>query len=454
MLRVGWFNEFSPWDQIIFDTILEITQKNYKQFWYTHISTPAVERNDVLLAKSWEDASKQIFWLYGLAQWSEDTKDYSLHYDLTVPFARYVLDWQAQLTFPFKRYQIQPVWRGERQQRWRFKEFYQADIDVIWKWDDTNTYLYYDAETIFVLYKTLLDIKNTLWINENIIVNISNRKILGPLVDYISDNVDIKQVDSVIEWEPVKTKTYIRDQIFSLVDRYYKIWQDQFRAGLVKLLEDENYVNLLMNFLLKELTIDNLLTLKWYIPSQEFDSWIDELYQVLSYLDHLWKWLGIDHLYYQINFFIVRWLDYYTGTVFETYFQKNTSLGSICSWWRYEGLTTHIDPKTNYSWVGGSIWVDRLLSILETTNPKSTIADYMFMNFDETKSQIFELAWKYIAQWNNIEIYPSNDKFKKQLQYADKKGIRYVIILWESESQTWIYKLKDLQTGEEKEFKL
>ena len=133
VLRPGWFPEYSPAEQLVFDDIKKIIEANYSQYGFAHIETPAVETTSVLLAKNGEDAGKQIFWLYGLAQGNEDTKDYALHFDLTVPFARYILDRENDITFPFKRYQIQPVRRGERSQRGRFKEFWQSDIDVIWQ---------------------------------------------------------------------------------------------------------------------------------------------------------------------------------------------------------------------------------------------------------------------------------------------------------------------------------
>ncbi len=123
MFRPSWFPEYSPSEQLVFDAVKEIIEKNYAQYWFAHIQTPAVEANKVLLSKNGEDAGKQIFGLYGLAQWTEDTKDYALHFDLTVPFARYVLDWENEITFPFKRYQIQPVWRGERSQEEDLESF-------------------------------------------------------------------------------------------------------------------------------------------------------------------------------------------------------------------------------------------------------------------------------------------------------------------------------------------
>ncbi len=442
MLRVWWFNEFSPSDQIIFDNILDIVENNYKQFGYSHISTPAVERNDVLLAKSWEDASKQIFWLYWLAQWVEDKKDFSLHFDLTVPFARYVIDWWNELVFPFKRYQIQPVWRWERQQRWRFKEFYQSDIDTIWnmKWASENLeqYLYYDAETIFVLYKTLIELKNYIWVDDDIIMNINNRKILWPFIDYII-------------WDDKN----IKHDLFNMIDRFYKISIDEFKKWVSDLWLKDDKINKLLEFLSLDISYDNLLSLIWYIPDQKFDDWIKEFYDIIDHIEKLSKNFNIK-INYKINFLIVRWLDYYTWIVFETFFKSDRSLWSICSWWRYEWLTTYIEPKSNYSWVWWSIWIDRFMVMYQEKNKwvKNTLSEYMFVNFSETYEDILNLAWRYVSEWKNIDIYPSPSKLKKQFEYADKKWIKYVVILWEWEKEKWVYKIKDMSNWEEETIKI
>jgi len=192
-LKVSWFPELLPQEKIIEEKILNIIKNNYQKTWFTPIETPAVERNSVLTAKWGGEVSKQIFWLYGLAQWCEkDTKDYSLHFDLTVPFARYVVDYKNDLVFPFKRSQIQKVWRWERAQRWRFREFYQADIDVIWenwesrnkKWDSNistlnSQNLFYDAEVIYTLVNTLKDIFREFDLKQDVVVNVNNKKIIA-----------------------------------------------------------------------------------------------------------------------------------------------------------------------------------------------------------------------------------------------------------------------------------
>ena len=177
-LRPSGFVEYSPSEQRIFDQLINEIQNQFQLFWYTHIHTPAVESNTVLLSKNWEETGKQIFGLYGLAQWASDLKDYALHFDLTVPFARYVLDWENDLTFPFKRFQIQPVWRWERAQKGRYREFWQCDIDVIWRRDDEKTVLYYDGETILTLMHALDAVLDKLEVDDEAVFHISNRKLI------------------------------------------------------------------------------------------------------------------------------------------------------------------------------------------------------------------------------------------------------------------------------------
>lgn len=440
MLRAWWFNEFSPWEQIIFDRIIEICKNNYKQFWYTHISTPAVEQNEILTAKSWEDASKQIFWLYWLAQWVSDIKPYSLRFDLTIPFARYILDRRNDITFPFKRFQIQPVWRWERQQRGRYKEFIQSDIDVIWDRTDWKSYLYYDAEVVFMLYKTLSEIINYIWMDEPFQININNRKILVWLIHGLIGYDDT-----------------LKRNIFNLIDKYYKIWDAKFKDWLDWLWVELWVANKIFEFVTMNINIWNLKSLIWFVDNDEFNEWIIELYWVLSDIE---KFSSANKLKvnYNINFAIVRWLDYYTGTVFESMFINDFWLWSICSGWRYDNLTSYIDQKTSFGWVWWSIWIDRLMVMIQEKYAdkfyKKTISDYIFINFEDSYDDILKLAGKFISEWKNIEIYPFADKLKKQFAYIDKKWIRYAVILWKWEKESWIYKIKDMGNWQEQTSKL
>lgn len=408
-LLPSWFPEYSPNEQAVFDKINFIIEKHYKSFGYSHIYTPAVESNKVLLAKSGQETSKQIFGLYWLTQWWDDLKDYSLHFDLTIPFARYILDHEWELTFPFKRYQIQPVWRGERSQRGRFREFWQCDIDSVWRADSKDQMLFYDAETLVVIANIFEEIKEKYFKWKSISIHYNDRKFLAKLLDHYPNKSDL----------------------YNLFDKYYKIWADKFNEELINLIGEQEA---------------KIIQQKLSNPEKN-----EELLEV----ENIIKKLNTQNLKIIFDPFITRGLDYYTGMVYETFFDDDMALWSISSGWRYENLTTYIDPKRNFSGVGWSIGISRLMALLfenwkwlEQSN-----TTHLCVNFAETFTDICNIANKLRSEWNNVEIYPSADKLGKQFGYADKKGIPNVVILWEWEKSDWIYKIKNMTTGEEKEYK-
>lgn len=442
MLRVWWFLEYSPQEQFIFDNLKKLISDEYKSFGYANIETPSVERNSVLTAKSWADASKQIYWLYWLAQWSEDTKDFSLHFDLTIPFARYIIDRSSDLTFPFKRSQIQKVWRWERAQRWRFREFYQADVDVVWP-NQTNTYpekyIYYDSEVLFLWYLTLLKVLKYLNLKMLPVVHFNNRNIVTWIWRYIFDN-DF--------W---KIKLF-----FDIVDNYFKITQIKFIESLESIWLDQWKVQFLVNLFDSKDLLNDLVSIKDVVNNEDFDKWLLEINKLIFYLNKLSINFGInfnDSFIFDLR--IVRWLDYYTWTVFETYIWNDVSIWSLYSWWRYDKLTSYIDQKFNYWWVGASIWLSRIMSLFVEWNSfekiDSTISDVIFLNFQSTFDNILKLYKHYKDSKPNLvlEIFPYEEKIWKQLAYADKKWIKFAVILWENELELWIYKLKNLKTWEE-----
>ncbi len=447
MLKVGGFPEFEPMEQNIFDKIIDLIEKNYKSWGYIHIYTPAVERNKVLLAKWWEEVSKQIFGLYWLAQWCEkDTKDYSLHFDLTVPFARYVLDHIGQLTFPFKRYQIQPVWRGERQQKWRFREFWQADIDVIWKKSDADEYLWYDVEVISLLMITLVDIFKYFDINKKLILRINNKKIVEWLLQYFKK---VWFSEKFLKW------------LVGLLDKYHKISEEEFRQQLKKLVLEDWRSEAVFEKLEEIGRNRDKLEKELEIAKVDiYFSWRAEAELVVSNVDNVLQkfWIS-DKIQIVLDTTIVRWLDYYTWTVFETFVEWVENLGSICSWGRYEGLTGYIEPKYgDLDGVGGSIGVNRLFDWLKDEIDIKSFVDesYLIINFGYGKlfEKAVELMQKLIWQWKKVQIFPYPEKIKKQFKYADKNNIKYVITLGEEELQKGIYKIKNMFSWKEIEEKL
>ena len=424
MFRPGGFPEYSPAEQLVFDQLKEIIEKSYGQYGFAHIHTPAIESNQVLLSKNWEDAVKQIFWLFWLSQWITDKKEYSLHFDLTVPFARYVLDWENELIFPFKRYQIQPVRRGERSQRWRFREFRQSDIDVIWSDENQEKKiwknLFYDAEMLFVIAKTLWQIIDKFLEWKEFTLHLNNRYLLSGFFSQFDQNIVAK--------------------LYSLLDRYYKISLEEFKKELETLVskkEAEKIINFTQTKFenLNPNLVDNEDYIRWYL----------ELQEVLKYVNDLnvdWKFKIV------WDPCIIRGLDYYTWTVYETFFDDDMALGSISSGWRYENLTWYINPKKkNFSWVGWSIGLSRMVFlILEKTKPElKTKVEYLFINFPETSKETLKLLQEYVKNWKTVEYYPSPEKLWKQFGYADKKWIENVVILGEGEKNEGVYKVKNMK---------
>ena len=438
-LRPSGFVEYSPSEQRVFDQLINEIQNQFQLFWYTHIHTPAVESNAVLLSKNWEETWKQIFGLYGLAQWASDLKDYALHFDLTVPFARYVLDWENDLTFPFKRFQIQPVRRWERAQKWRYREFWQCDIDVIWRRDDKNTVLYYDGETILTLMHALDAVLNKLEVKDEAVFHISNRKLI---IWLLNDLV----------W---KEKTPV---VYSYIDKRKKIWAENFIASLVDAWIEKWIAEKINEIISRTYTVKEIKEIDKLSENKLFFEWLAELKSVLNFFE-TWEESTWEELNYVIDLQIIRGLDYYSGTVFEAVLKSDEWLGSICGWGKYDHLTWYLNPKKDiYAWFGGSIWISRLLSkIFGENNEKAeqkTATEYLFLNFEQTKDQILKLMNKFQKEGKNCELYYQSDKLWKQFGYADKKWIPYVVILWEWEWSDWIYKVKNMQTGEEGRLKL
>ena len=435
-LRPSGFVEYSPSEQRIFDQLINEIQNQFQSFWYTHIYTPAVENNTVLLAKNWEETGKQIFGLYWLAQWASDLKDYALHFDLTVPFARYVLDWEDKLTFPFKRFQIQPVWRGERAQKWRYREFWQCDIDVIWRKDNEKKVLYYDWETILTLMHALEAVLNKLNVDDKAIFHISNRK----LIIWLLNDLVGEEKTPVVCW---------------YIDKRKKIWAENFIASLIDVWIKESIAKNINDIISRTYTVDQISEINSLCKNDLFIEWLTELQSVLDFFktreENTWE-----NLSYVIDLQIIRWLDYYSWTVFEAMLKNDEWLWSICWWWKYDHLTGYLNPKKDiYAGFGGSIWISRLLSKIfgeenKWWSEQKTSTEYLFLNFSETNGQIIWLMNKFQKEWKNCELYYQPDKLGKQFWYADKKWIPYVVIMWDWELNEWIYKIKDMLTWEEK----
>lgn len=409
MYRPGWFPEYTPKEQKVFDQFSDILRKNFEQRNYNHIHTPAVEPVEIL-SRGWDIFDKQVYGLYGLAQWSEDTKDYALHFDLTIPFARYTLDHLQELVFPFKRYQMQPVWRWERQKRGRYKEFRQWDIDTIWR-DVQSVWVRYDAESIIVMTKALQEVFDTMDIKKTIVAKISHIRIIQSIL---------------ISWDITEEVT---KQVFKILDDRYKRSEE---------------IN--MKMLSENLSVEQSQFIKKVIDTQDlsllthYDGY-EDMAQIAQYLD-------IMDIQREFALPIVRWHAYYTGMVAEFFIAEDMELWAIAGWGRYERLTDFIDKKNSFSGVGMSA-SNRIMEILlELNNQDDVIQEsYIFLYFADTISHTLSLMQQFISTWKICELYPIEAKFWKQLEYADKKWVRYAVILWTDELAKGEYQIKDLKEG-------
>ncbi|MDD3646739.1 MAG: histidine--tRNA ligase [Candidatus Gracilibacteria bacterium] len=426
-IKASGFTELTPEKQILENYIKDIIAKNYAKAGYVNIDTPAVELTSVLTAKGGEEVSKQIFGLYGLSQGSEDAKEYSLRFDLTVPFARYIIEHEEELKFPFKRFQMQKVWRGERAQKCRYKEFTQCDIDVVGE----NLNINYDIEIIETLYNSVADILKFLEINRYVEVHINNKHIIYGICDMYE-----------ITGENVS-------KLFALLDNYYKLPKEKFEKLLEEIAGDKKQD--IINFLQKDLSIENFKGL-----NEEISSGVSDLVQIYNTL----KNRGINVIF---DPYITRGLDYYTGVVFETFVVSGDEKPmSICSGGRYDNLVGAIRDVTgnkgkSYEGVGGSIGLSRLFCILENMgllNKSLSLTDIIVFNMGASDTYREEIL-KQLKQTNkSIDVYYNQAKLDKQFKYAESKNINFGIFAGENEEKSKTVIVKDLQKRAEEEIKL
>lgn len=414
------FMELLPIEQRKFNDIVERITKVYEENGCLPIDTPIIEKAEVLLAKSAGETEKQVY------AFQKGSNNLALRFDLTVPFARYTAQYFNDLTFPFKRYQIGKVYRGERNQRGRYREFYQCDVDIIGK---EKLSVKNDALVISLASKAFkaIGLKDYKF-------QISNRKILSALLSSLN-------IENSID-------------IMILIDKYDKIGEKTFKEELFKLVDKESayIINKVLNIngskdkVLKELESLN-------IQDEKFDIGLKELKEVTTTLDLL----EVDANEYIINLKIIRGLDYYTGTVFETLLINNEEYGSICSGGRYDNLaenyTNDILPG-----VGISIGLTRLFFVLkeigfiETYKLPSKV-EYLIIPIGDTLKYCGEVYKKLNESGKAVEIYFEDDKLKKKLNYANKLEIPNIILLGDEEEANKTINIKNMITGKQKTIK-
>lgn len=411
------FMELLPKEQKIFKDILRKITKVYEKNGFLEMDTPIIEKSEVLLAKSAGETEKQVY------RFNKGNNDLSLRFDLTVPFARFAAQHFNELVFPFKRYQVGKVFRGERNQKGRYREFYQCDIDIIGK---NELSINNDALVISLVSKGFkaIGLKNYKF-------QINNRKILTGILK----SLEIINITEVMR----------------LIDKYDKIGSEEFKQSLYELVgkEKADAVNKIININgSNEEKIEKLKKLN--VNSEEFEKGIEELVSVEKML----KLFGVEDKEYVINLKIIRGLDYYTGTVFETFLVGNENYGSICSGGRYDNLaqnyTDNILPG-----VGISIGLTRLFFVLKEIgfidNYKvEKSIEYLIIPIGNTLEYCGEVYKRLLEKQKYTEIYLEDDKLKKKLNYANKLEIANVVLVGEEEVLNRQVKLKDMSSGEEK----
>ena len=412
------FMELLPKQQVMMETMMQTLRETYALYGFTPLDTPVIEASEVLLAKGGGETEKQIY------RFSKGDSDLSLRFDLTVPLAKYVALHYGELAFPFRRYQIGKVYRGERSQRGRFREFYQADIDMIGdgKLDVSN-----EAEMPAIIYQVF----NRLGLRK-FQVRVNNRKILNGFYEMLGLS---KQAGDVMR----------------TVDKLEKIGADKVKGLLMELGVPEEKAGEILGFI--GITGSNeqvLEALEAYRGRNElFDLGLDELKTVVKYLGGF----GVPEENFAVDLTIARGLDYYTGTVYETFMVEHPEIGSICSGGRYDNLAEYYTDKI-LPGVGISIGLTRLFFILNeqgmlNEERNTAPADVLLLPMVEDLSPAVELATRFRNAGVRVQLYGEQKKFKAKMNYADKIGVPFVVFLGEDEIREGVVACKDMKSGEQ-----
>ena len=416
------FMELLPEEQILFNQIKEKIEKTYQKFGFLPLDTPIIESSEVLLAKTGGETEKQVY------SFKKGDTDVSLRFDLTVPLAKFVAKNYGNLSFPFRRYQIGKVYRGEKVQKGRYREFYQCDIDII---GDGELSVLNDAELPSVIYNVFKELGF-----DDFTIKINNRKLLNGLFE------SINQEENSVE-------------ILRIIDKIDKIGKDSVITELQKIEVSTEAINKIIDFIeidgTSEEKIEKLKKLN--ISNEVFLEGLSELEQVVKYVEAF----GVPQKNFMIDLTIARGLDYYTGTVYETFLNEYRELGSVCSGGRYENLAEFYTDK-KLPGVGVSIGLTRLfykLNELKLVEAKQkSISKVLVIPMLENLEMPIKIATMLRNNGISTEVFLNNKKLKAKMKYADKLKIPYVIVVGEDEEKTGIVKVKNMETGEEKELDL
>ena len=413
------FMELLPQKQQKMEKMMEILRNTYSLYGFAPLDTPAIEDAQILLAKGGGETEKQIY------RFMKGDSDLALRFDLTVPLAKYVALHYNDLAFPFRRYQISKVYRGERAQRGRFREFYQADIDII---GDGKLDILNEAEIPAIIYKVF----RGFGLNR-FQIRVNNRKILNGF--YAMQALSEKS-----------------GEIMRTVDKLDKIGPEKVRTILVEdcALTGEQAEEILKFIAITGTNAQVLSALEGYAGRNEiFDMGLAELKAVTANLAAF----GVPEENFAVDLTIARGLDYYTGTVYETTLLDHPEIGSVCSGGRYDNLAGYYTDK-QLPGVGISIGLTRLFYVLDEQgllNPElpSAPADALVLPMTAEPAPAIALAQQLRAGGIRVQLYGEQKKFKQKMSYADKIGVPYAVLLGEDELAAGKCSVKDMRTGEQ-----
>ena len=411
------FMELLPASQMKMERMMEILRRSYSVYGFTPLDTPVIESAEVLLAKGGGETEKQIY------RFTKGDSDLALRFDLTVPLAKYVAAHYSELSFPFRRYQIGKVYRGERAQRGRFREFYQADIDII---GDGKLDIMNEAEIPAIIYNTFTKLGIS-----KFKIKVNNRKILN---GFYSMNGMVEKAGDIMR----------------TVDKLDKIGEEKVKNLLideVKMLpcKAENVLDFMA---IKGSNAEVIARLEMYRGMDEtFDLGLDELIAVTKYLADF----GVPEENFAVDLTIARGLDYYTGTVYETEMTEHPEIGSVCSGGRYDNLAEYYTDK-QLPGVGISIGLTRLFYVLQEQGLLSDEAisapcDVLVIPMTEEMGFAISAATTLRAAGVRTQIYGEKKKFKAKMSYADKIQVPYVVLVGEDEINEGVLSVKDMLTG-------
>lgn len=411
------FMELLPQDQIAFNRMMDTIRRNFEKYGFLPIDTPIIEKSEILLAKGGGETEKQIY------RFNKGDNDLSLRFDLTVPLARYVSQYMSSLTFPFRRYQIGKVYRGERNQKGRFREFYQCDIDII---GNGKLSVINDAEIPSIIYSTFRDLGF-----DSFSIRINNRKVLNGFFDSLG--------------------VTDKGEVLRTIDKLDKIGVDAVKKELAEICQNDSIVKTIMEFVSIEGSNQEMLDAlgRLGIANEMFAEGLEELSKVVRFI----KLFGVPEKNCRIDLKIARGLDYYTGTVYETILDDYPNIGSVCSGGRYDNLAEYYTEQ-KLPGVGISIGLTRLFYQLNEAgiamgNEAASLTQALIIPMGEDLEYAVMTANRLRAEGIITEVYMEEAKTAKKLTYANKLNIPFVVLIGDEEISSNILTLKDMEQGEQ-----